>query len=285
MAQASEVVEQLCASSPDLDLQTIGFRTSGDASPNAPLTDIGRGVFVKELEESLLRGEIDLAVHSLKDLPSQLPEGLTIAAVGRRADPRDVLVNRWGLSLTRLPAGARIGTSSPRRAAQLAEARPDLEVALMRGNVETRLAKTKNGDYDGAVLAAAGIDRLGMGHEVAERLPAEQFVPAPGQGALAVEIRTEDQTTLEMLACLKHPPTRQAVEAERAFLELLGGGCQLPVGAYGQADGERLKLTVFVASAEGMTFRTAVCGQADNPRGVASECLAGLAEAGAPPLS
>ena len=193
MAQTNEVVERLRALSPGLDVEVVGVRTQADASPEASLAGMGRGMFVKELEDALLKGEVDLVVHSLKDLPTQSPEGLTIGAVCERADPRDVLVNRWGCSLEQLPKGARIGTSSPRRAAQLRNQRPDLQVLPMRGNVETRLGKAKGEDYDGAVLAAAGIDRLGIAVEIAERLPQRQFVPAPGQGALAVQIRAEEQ--------------------------------------------------------------------------------------------
>ena len=155
------MVERLRALSPGLDVEVVGVRTQADASPEASLAGMGRGMFVKELEDALLRGEVNLAVHSLKDLPTQSPEGLTIAAVCQRADPRDVLVNRWGCSLEQLPKGARIGTSSPRRASQLRNQRPDLQVLPMRGNVETRLGKAKGEDYDGAVLAAAGMDPAG----------------------------------------------------------------------------------------------------------------------------
>ena len=163
------------------------------------------------------RNDIDLAVHSLKDLPTTLPVGLTIAAICQRAGPNDVLVNRWNSPLADLPSGARIGTSSPRRAAQLKAQRPDIEVLPIRGNVETRLAKTAGDDYDGAVLAAAGIDRLGIEVEVAEQLPIRQFVPAPGQGALAVQIRDNDRAISELVAPLDHPATRPRSHRRAGF--------------------------------------------------------------------
>ena len=247
MAQTNEVVERLRALSPGLDVEVVSVRTQADASPEASLAGMGRGMFVKELEDALLRGEVDLAVHSLKDLPTQSPEGLTIAAVCQRADPRDVLVNRWGCSLEQLPKGARIGTSSPRRAAQLRNQRPDLQVLPMRGNVETRLGKAKGEDYDGAVLAAAGMDRLGLDGDIAERLPQRQFVPAPGQGAIAVQTRTDDTGVVDAVAALEHTPTRQEITAERHLLELLGGGCQLPMGAYGRLQDGLLHLIGYLA--------------------------------------
>ena len=281
MAQTNEVVERLRALSPGLDVEVVGVRTQADASPEASLAGMGRGMFVKELEDALLKGEVDLAVHSLKDLPTQSPEGLTIGAVCERADPRDVLVNRWGCSLEQLPKGARIGTSSPRRAAQLRNQRPDLQVLPMRGNVETRLGKAKGEDYDGAVLAAAGIDRLGIAVEIADRLPQRQFVPAPGQGALAIQIRAEDNTVAEMVSLLEHPSTRLEVTAERLLLELLGGGCQLPMGAYGKLLDGMLHLIGYLAWGEHDSSQVYAFGSPD-PHAVAASCLQALIESGAP---
>ena len=281
MAQTNEVVERLRASSPTLDVKLVTVRTQADASPNASLSGLGRGMFVKELEDALLRNEVDVAVHSLKDLPTTLPDGLTIASVCERADPRDVLVNRWKCSLADLPSGARIGTSSPRRAAQLLAVRPDLEVLPIRGNVETRLGKTKGDDYDGAVLAAAGMDRLGLQDEIAERLLQRQFVPAPGQGALAIQTRTDDTAVTELIAPLEHPHTRQEVTAERHLLELLGGGCQLPMGAYGKLMDGMLHLIGYLAWGERDSSQVYSFGGPD-PHGVAASCLQALMESGAP---
>ncbi len=281
MAQTNEVVERLRALSPGLDVEVVRVRTQADASPEASLAGMGRGMFVKELEDALLRGEVDLAVHSLKDLPTQSPEGLTIAAVCQRADPRDVLVNRWGCSLEQLPKGARIGTSSPRRASQLRNQRPDLQVLPMRGNVETRLGKAKGEDYDGAVLAAAGMDRLGLDGDIAERLPQRQFVSAPGQGALAVQTRTDDTGVVDAVAALEHTPTRQEITAERHLLELLGGGCQLPMGAYARLQDGLLHLIGYLAWGEDDSSQVYAFGSPD-PHAVAASCLQALIESGAP---
>ena len=281
IAQTNEVVESLRLSSPSLHVEVIEVRTQADASPNASLSGLGRGMFVKELEEALLRNHIDLAVHSLKDLPTVLPHGLTIAAICQRADHHDVLVNRWNRPLSELPANARIGTSSPRRASQLKNQRPDLQALPMRGNVETRLTKAKGEDYDGAILAAAGIDRLGLQSEIAERLPPRQFVPAPGQGALAVQCRTGDDALLDLLTPLDHPPTRQEITAERRLLELLGAGCQLPMGAYGKLQDGLLHLIGYLAWGESHASQVYSFGSPD-PHSLAASCLQALIDSGAP---
>ena len=281
MRQTEEVLEQLTTHHPDIEYEIVPIKSSGDLAPETPLVGMGRGIFVKELERALLDGQIDIAVHSLKDMPTQLPDGLAIGAVGRRADPRDALVDRWGSPLSELPRGARIGTSSPRRAAQLKEARPDVEAVSIRGNVETRVRKAEGDGYDGAILALAGLERLGLGQHVSEVLSPHDFVPAPGQGALAVEVRQGDPVT-DLVACLDHGPTRHAVNAERAFLESLGGGCQLPMGAYGQVDGDLLSLTVFLADAEGgRVWRTDVTGPLGNPQELGMEAYLKLVDQGA----
>ena len=272
----------LRASHPNLESRVLGFRTGGDAASEAPLASLGRGVFVKEIEKALLDGEVDMAVHSLKDMPTRLPEGLIIGAVCHRLDPRDVLVNRWGRTMAELPAGARIGTSSPRRAAQLKALRRDLQVLPIRGNVDTRLRKSRGDEYDGAILAAAGVIRMGLQDEIAEFLSPEEFVPAPGQGALAVEIRREDHEMSALLSGIEHPTTRKAVTAERAFLESLGGGCQVPVGAYARSDGDTMVLTVFLSSTDGSkVFKAKVRGRASNPHEVAIDGYQRLIERGA----
>ncbi len=212
-----------------LDVRAI--RTAGDRS-RASLSEIGgRGVFVVELERALLSGEIDIAVHSLKDLPSLETPGLTIAAVTLREDPRDALVSRDGRLLSDLPPRAVVGTGSPRRAAQLLALRPDLRVADIRGNVDTRIRKVQDGDYDAVVLAAAGLARLGCLDRAAEILPPEVMLPAAGQGALAVQARTDDGEAAELVRAVDHPDTRAAVTAERAFERRLGGGCQAAIAA------------------------------------------------------
>ena len=282
LIQTQEVLDQLKGRYPDVEFEVRTIRTSGDVHADAPLATLGTGVFVKEVERALLHGEVDMAVHSLKDLPTRPSEGLVIAAVCRRLDPRDVLVDRWGAVLGDLPPGARIGTSSPRRAAQLKALRPDVQAPPIRGNVETRLKKAVGDDYDGAVLAAAGIIRLGRGSEVAEYLSPEDFVPAPGQGALAVEVRQEDEEIRAVVAGLEHGDTRLAVTAERAFLETLGGGCIVPVGAYARVDGSTMVMTVFVASPDGArVYKCKVRGRADVPHEVALDARQRLIERGA----
>jgi hydroxymethylbilane synthase len=242
LAQTQEVLEQLKACHPAVEFVTKVIRTSGD---RGQIREIG--AFVKELEDALQRGEIDLAVHSLKDLPTQLPGGLVIAAVPRRADSRDVLISRDGLTLKALPQGARLGTGSPRRMAQLLALRGDLEIVSIRGNVDTRLRKLKAGEVDALVLAAAGLERLGLINRINELLSLETMLPAVGQGALAVEVRADDGFALELVKALDHPETRAAVTAERAFLQALGGGCRVPIAAHGRIENGELVLDGLVA--------------------------------------
>ncbi len=282
LLQTEEVIQQLRQLHPNREFTVETLKTQGDVAAEAPFSTLGRGIFVKEIELALLKDGIDMAVHSLKDLPTILPQGLTIAAVCRRLDARDVLVNRWNHTLQQLPPGARIGTSSPRRVAQLKATRPDLEALPIRGNVDTRLRKAKGPDYDGVILAAAGVMRLGLQEQVAEFLAPEQFVPAPGQGALAVEAREEDYDIISLLGDLDHGPTRRAITAERAFLESLGGGCQMPVGAYARVDGETLVLTAFISSLDGSdVYITKAQGRASNPHEVALDAHQRLVEKGA----
>lgn len=245
LAQTQRVIEHLRKSFP-MEFVTKVIKTSGDQ---------GRlkepGAFIKELQQALLRREIDLAVHSLKDMPTQLPEGLTIAAVLERANPQDVLISREGVKLVELPKGARIGTGSPRRAAQLLVARPDLVIMPIRGNVDTRLKKLEAGQYDAVILAAAGLERLGLGGRITEYLPLELMLPAPGQGALAVEIREDDERIRKLVMGLDHAPTRAAITAERAFLRRLGGGCRVPIAAYAQLAGGQLVIEGLLANEDG----------------------------------
>ena len=235
----------------EVDLHFI--TTTGDRTPGALEAVGGKGAFLKEIEEALLAGEVDLAVHSLKDVPTALPPGLGLAAVLERADPRDALVSD-GTVLERLPAGARVGTTSLRRRALLRHLRPDLEVQDLRGNVDTRLRRRRSGDFDAVLLALAGLTRLGRAGEVTEALDPEIFVPAPGQGAIALETREGDTAVRAATRPLHHEPTARAVAAERAFLAALGGGCNVPLGALAQVAPGGLRLVAFLAEAEGKGF-------------------------------
>lgn len=250
--QTNYIIQQLQDSIADLECQEVVITTKGDQVIDQPLPEIGgKGLFTFELEEALRDGQVDAAVHSLKDLPTEDVPGLTIAAIPERADVRDVWICPAGHNLDDLPAGAVIGTSSTRRAAQLLANRPDLMVKPIRGNVDTRLRKVLQGDYDAIILAAAGLTRLGKDEHITHYLPFEIMLPAPGQGALAVQCRADDQETIRKLAVLDHQPTRMAVTAERAFLAALGGGCSLPVGALAIVNNERISLEGVVAAQDG----------------------------------
>ena len=279
--QTDIVLARLRPLYPDLDFEIVTVTTHGDANVAAPLAGMGLGVFVKEIEQQLLDGRLDMAVHSLKDMPTLLPEGLALSALLPREDPRDVLVNRFGCTLEQLPEGVSIGTSSPRRQSQLLSRRPDLTVVPIRGNVETRLRKSEGEECDGAVLAAAGLLRLGLGDRVTEYLSAQRFVPPPGQGILAVETRGDDDRMVGILRAIDHAPTRYAATAERAFLERLGGGCQVPVGAYAQSDNELMNLTVFLGAPDGQrTFQAKVRGLTRSPHQLAADAHLAIVERG-----
>ena len=282
LLQTQEVVDKLREKRPEVEFEVKVLRTAGDRAAEAPLRSLGVGIFVKEIEEALLRGEIDMAVHSHKDLPPKLAPGLTIGAVTERLDPRDALVNRWNANLEDLPNGARIGTSSPRRAAQLKRWAPQVNVLPVRGSVGTRIEKATGDDYDGVVLAAAGMIRLSVEDGVSQYLPADKFVPAPGQGALAVEVRTDDDATSWLLRSIVHAPTRRAVMAEMAFLERLGSGCQEPSAAYARVAGETMVMQAFLASTDGkQSYYTKARGLASNPHELAMEAVQQLIERGA----
>lgn len=252
LRQTEQVVAALRRFHPGREFQVCPVRTEGDRRARAPLSRIGgQGVFVRELEARLAAGEVDLAVHSLKDVPTELAPGLTLAAVPAREDPRDALVSRGDLRLAELPAGARVGTGSARRAVQARALRPDLEYVDIRGNVDTRLRRVREGSVDAVILAAAGLARLGRLGEAAEVLDVETMLPAAGQGALAVEARADDAELCGLVAPLEDRETRAAVEAERAFLRRLGAGCRLPVGALGEVEGSTLRLRALVADGRG----------------------------------
>jgi len=244
--QARWVAAELAARGEECRIEIV--KTTGDKITDAPLAKVGtKGLFTKEIEEALLDGRADLAVHSLKDLPTELPAGLVLAAVPEREDAHDAVV---GKKLADLAGGAKVGTSSLRRAAQLRKLRPDLEIESVRGNLDTRLRKLDEGRYQAILLAASGLKRLGWGSRIAEILPAEVMCPAVGQGALAIETRAEGPG-FEACRGLDHAPTHAAVEAERGLLRALGGGCQVPIGAHATVDGGRLRLLGVVVSPEG----------------------------------
>jgi hydroxymethylbilane synthase len=246
------------------DIQII--KTTGDKIADVPLAKVGtKGLFTKEIEEALLAGAIDLAVHSMKDLPTLLPEGLTVAAVPAREDPRDALV---GCKLKDLPAGCKVGTSSLRRAAQLRALRSDLEVEPVRGNLDTRLRKLEEGRYTAILLACAGLKRMGWDDRIAEIISTDYMCPAVGQGALAVETRDDGGPAMEICRKLDHPGTRTAVTAERAVLAALGGGCQVPIGAYATVDNGELRLTAVVCTPNGERL---IRRNASGPAGSAEE--------------
>lgn len=259
------------------------IRTTGDRmqTEGTRAAAPGKGLFTKEIEEALLSGAIDAAVHSLKDLPTEMPDGLALAAVPEREDARDALV---GARLDDLKPGAHVGTSSDRRAAQLRMLRPDLNIEPIRGNVDTRLRKRREGEFDAIVLAVAGLRRLGLEHEAVEVLKPEQMCPAPGQGALGIETRANDSTH-EVCATLNHVESAAAVACERAVLAGLGGGCQLPFGAYAVAHGLTLRLTAIVVARDGSrSIRAHAEGPIDDPVGLGESVAEDLQARGAASL-
>ena len=282
LVQTGDVVSKLRARFPDRQFTLSRISTTGDTNKDAPLLTMEKGMFVKEIELALLSGEIDLAVHSAKDLTVELPDGLTLAAVSQREDPRDVLVDRWDLALDALPVGARIGTSSPRRTALLMASRRDIRVLPIRGNVGTRLDKAHGDDYDGVVLAAAGLSRLGRLAEVSEYLPPDDFTPEVGQGALAIQTRSDDGDTIETVREVDHGPSHVALAAERAFLRAMGGGCSVPVAAYAELQMDGLTVSAMAALPDGSrVFRAAFDGDARVPETVGQMAAQRLLETGA----
>ncbi|MGK7313508.1 MAG: hydroxymethylbilane synthase [Candidatus Longimicrobiales bacterium M2_2A_002] len=250
--QAEHVADRLRAlpESPEVELELI--QTEGDRILDVALSKLpGKAFFTKELEQAILDGRVHMAVHSMKDVETRLPDGLTIGAVLERADPRDVLIGRDGMGLADLPEGAKVGTSSLRRTAFLLRWRPDLEIADLRGNVPTRIGKLDDGEYDAIVLAAAGVTRLGMGDRITDWFTDEVLLPAVSQGAIAIEVRDDDETTRGFVDALEHAGTRQAVTAERALLRRVEGGCQIPVGAHATVDDGQLTLKAAICSLDG----------------------------------
>lgn len=250
--QTARVIQLLQAAQPGLECNEYIITTTGDRVLDRPLPEIGgKGLFTSELEDALLSGKVDAAVHSLKDLPVENTPGVVVAAIPEREAAQDVLVSADGWTISNLPEGARVGTCSTRRTAQLLARRPDLTILPLRGNVDSRVRKAVTGEYDAIVLAQAGLTRLGLQAHISEVFPLEVMLPAPGQGALAVQCREDDAETRERLAAIHDPLTAAAVGAERAFLSSLGGGCSLPVAAFAEKNNGTIILTGAVLSADG----------------------------------
>ena len=253
--QADFVIGELAKKYPELVVEKRLMTTKGDKILNAPLAKIGgKGLFTKELETAMLEGEIDIAVHSLKDMPVVVPEGLVITAITQRADPGDAFVSSKYESFQQLPAGAKVGTSSLRRKAQLLHVRPDLQTEDLRGNVNTRLRKMEEENFDGIILACAGLKRLGFGDKIRQVLPQTMCLPAVGQGALAIECRQADKETRELLEFLNDRCTRLCTEAERGFLATVEGGCQVPVGVHAVSAETGIRVEAVIASLDGSTL-------------------------------
>lgn len=284
LAQAEPIATALRAGG--IEVEIVAIRTSGDRLARVALADFGgKALFVKEIEEALIAGEIDLGVHSLKDVPAALPDGLCLGAYPARDDPRDVLVGRGPGGLAALPAGAVVGTSSLRRQVLLRTQRPDLRVEPIRGNVDTRLRRLAAGEYAALVVAQAGLNRLGVRAEHGSPLPPSTFIPAVGQGILGIEVRASDGRLLELLGRVDHTETRMEALAERAFLRTLGAGCHTPVAGWARVDGDRIVLVALVASRDGdRVLRRTESGPACAPEAVGARVARELLAAGAADL-
>lgn len=281
--QAEWVKARLEHEWPDLQVELVPIKTSGDRIQDVSLATIGgKGLFVKEIEDALLSRTVDIAVHSIKDLPGELPSGLTLSAIPEREDPRDVLISRNGERLTQLALGTRVGTSSLRRQALLLHMRPDLRIELLRGNVDTRLRKQREGIVDATILAAAGLKRLGLMPPNSQILDEQEFLPAIGQGALGIETRADDGDVITRVRPLHHAATAVAVTAERAFLRRMGGSCRTPLAAKGYTANDDVHLTALIASPDGRQVirgeQSGSSSEAENIGSVLAECL--LAQGG-----
>ncbi len=283
MWQAKHIQARLQTLYPNCDVQILGMTTTGDQILDSPLSRIGgKGLFVKELEMALADGSADLAVHSMKDVPMNLPEGFLMAATGEREDPRDAFVSNNFKALENLPAGSIVGTSSLRRQSQIQARFPHLKIESLRGNVQTRLRKLDEGQYAAIILAAAGLIRLGLGERIRDFISPTDSIPAVGQGALGIEIRADRIDLIEVLAPLNHMDTQLCVEAERGFSRALAGSCTVPLGAYALREGDHINMTGFVASVDGkQMLRESVTGSIDNAETVGQELAAKLVARGA----
>lgn len=274
--QANWIKGRLETLYPGMEVELVRIVTKGDKILDVPLAQVGgKGLFVKEIEDALLDGRADIAVHSMKDVPTDFPEGLHLAVITEREDPRDAWFSARGETLAAIKPGAKIGTSSLRRKVQLKAARPDLVFEDLRGNVDTRLRKLEEGQYDAIVLAAAGVKRLGLDSKVTDYLGPDFVLPAVGQGAVGIECRIGDPETNELIAPLKHDSTHTAVTAERAFLARLEGGCQVPIASFAQIDGDGMRLRGLVGSLDGTRI---ISGEISGPKATARELGVKLAE-------
>ncbi len=281
--QAEHVAARLRDSHPGLEVELVPMTTQGDRILDRALALVGgKGLFIKELEVALTERRADIAVHSMKDVPSELPPGMMLAAVLKRADPRDAFVSARFVSLASLPEGASVGSSSQRRQCQLRNARPDLQVSTLRGNVETRLRKLDAGEFDAILLAVAGLERLELAHRITERLDVEQSIPAVGQAIVGLECRAEDERSRELTAVLNDPDTQSCIAAERAFAARLEGSCQSPIAGYAALDGDTLDLRGLVGAPDGgLVFRGHISGSRDSAVSLGQELAERLLGQGA----
>ena len=283
LAQSQWVKEKIEARNPDLMVELVTIKTTGDKILDSPLNKIGgKALFVKEIEEALLKKTVDLAVHSMKDVPAEIPEGLVLSTFPEREDPRDAFISIRYQALEDLPQGAKVGTSSLRRAAQLLAMRPDLRLVPLRGNVDTRLRKLENRDLQAIILATAGMRRLGLESRITQFIPSEQVLPAIGQGALGLEVRCDDERTINLLEFLNHEETAVTVRAERAFLKELEGGCQVPMAAFCLLRDNQLHLEGMVAELDGSKIiRDKVMGEKAKAKQIGVTLARKLIDAGA----
>ena len=279
----SEYIKGLVEEITGLPVELKIIKTTGDKILDVPLAKVGgKGLFTKELEVELMAHTVDLCVHSMKDVPTELPDGLYISATPERVDPRDALVSGAGYTLETLPLGAKVGTSSLRRIAQVRALRPDVEIVDVRGNLDTRMRKAETGEVDVVILAAAGITRMGWADRITSYIPTDQMVSAVGQGAIAIEIRKDDKLMRDVSDLLKHAPTYLCVTAERVVMKKLDGGCQVPIGAYARLDGHTLVMDAIVGSVDGSTIlRVSLDGPSDKPVELGEAVVAALLELGA----
>lgn len=281
--QTNWVRDNLAQLNPGCHFRVVEMKTQGDKILDVALAKIGdKGLFTKELETALLKGEIDLAVHSMKDMPTQLPEGLVIGCICKREEPGDVLIGRTSPTLDKLPQGARVGTSSLRRKAQLLKYRPDLQIEDLRGNLNTRMAKLAGQNLDAIVLAAAGVKRMGWADQITERIPFSVSLPAVGQGSVGIEIRQGDQEIADIVKTLADSESTAAILAERAMLRRLEGGCQIPIGALGTVQGDQLTLEGVVASLDGKELlRKSISGSVNDAEEIGDQLALELIALGA----
>jgi hydroxymethylbilane synthase len=284
--QAEHVAALLRNAHPGLAVELVPMVTEGDRILDRALAEVGgKGLFIKELEVAMFEGRADLAVHSMKDVPAELPEGMVLASVLERADPRDAFVSNRYQTLDTLPLGATVGTSSLRRQCQLRHARPDLKILQLRGNVDTRLRKLDEGEYDAIILAAAGLKRLGLDARIASLVPTESSLPAVGQGVIGIECRGADASTRQLVGALEHAPTRSCLEAERAFAARLEGSCQSPVAGFAELAAGRLRVRGLVGAPDGtQVFADEIAGEPGQAAELGDGLAVRLLEAGAGPL-